>query len=81
MYQFHYLRTRIDVQKPYKQDVVVNGIQLDYVFETNEYESRYIVLKLFDRPNERCGKEDYCWEVTGEEKNVKLVQIQTLDQV
>ena len=67
-------------------------------------------IKLFDRPNERCGKEewraiedaapsvvpyyfttlilasvsrfsDYCWEATSGEKNVKLVQIQTLNQV
>jgi hypothetical protein len=109
-HQFHYLRTQIDVQKPFKQDVVVNGIRFDFVFKTDEYESRYIVLKLFDRPNERCGKEewraiedaapsvvpyyfttlilasvsrfsDYCWEATDGEKNVKLVQIQTLNQV
>lgn len=109
-HQLHYLRTQIDVQKPFKQDVVVNGTRFDYVFKTNEYESRYIVIKLFDRPNERCGKEewraiedaapsvvpyyfttlilasvsrfsDYCWEATSGERNVKLVQIQTLNQV
>ena len=108
-HQSKYLRERIDVQKPYKRDVVVDGIRFDYVFRTSEHENRYIVVKLFDRPGERCGKEewraidaaapsvvpyylstlivasvsrfsDYCWEATSEEKNVKLVQVQTLNQ-
>ena len=108
--QSKYLFERIDVHRPYKRDVVANGVRFDYVFRTSEQENRYIVVKLFDRPNERCGKEewraidaaapsvvpyylstlivasvsrfsDYCWEATSEEKNVKLVQIQTLNQV
>lgn len=109
-HQSNYLREQIDVRKPYKLDVEVDGIRFDYVFKTNEYESHYILVKLFDKPNERCGKEewraidaaapsvvpyyfttlivasvsrfsDYCWEATSGEKNVKLVQIQTLNQV
>ena len=108
--QSSYLSASINVHVPYKQEVVVNGIRFDYVFRTEEDESRYIVVKLFDRPNERCGKEewraidaavpsvapyyyttlilasvsrfsDYCWEATSMDENVKLVQIQTLNQV
>lgn len=108
--QSKYLRKRINVQRPYMQDVVIDGIRFDYVFKNDEYESRYIVVKLFDKPNERCGKEewraidaaapsvvpyylstlvvasvsrfsDYCWEATSEDRNVKLVQIQTLNEV
>ena len=108
--QSSYLSASINVHVPYKQDVVVNGIRFDYVFKTDEDEGRYIIVKLFDRPNERCGKEewraidaavpsvapyyyttlilasvsrfsDYCWEATSMDENVKLVQIQALNQV
>ena len=105
-----YLRESIDIHAPYMRDVMVDGIRFDYVFKTNEYESRYIIVKLFDRPDARCGKEewraidaaaptvapyylstlilasvcrfsDYCWEATSKEGNVKLIQIQTLNEV
>lgn len=54
-----YLRECIDIHAPYRRDVMVEGVRFDYVFKTNEYESRYIIVKLFDRPDERCGKEEW----------------------
>ena len=55
-----YTDGEIDVHKPCMQNVIGNGIKFDYVYKPNERENKYIVVKLFDHLEDRCGREDWC---------------------
>lgn len=56
----HYTNAEIDVHKPYLQNAIENGIKFDYVYKPDERGNQYIVVKLFDHLEDRCGKEDWC---------------------
>ena len=53
------LRSHIDARTPYKRNITVQGVRFDYVFQTDDRESRYIVIKLFDRLEDRCGLKEW----------------------
>ena len=55
----HYIPGRIDVHKPYMQNVIGKGVHFDYVFKSDARANRYIVVKLFNHLEERCQKEDW----------------------
>ena len=44
---------------PYKRNITAKGVRFDYVFKTDERESRYIVIKLFDHLEDRCGLKEW----------------------
>ena len=58
-HQWEYLRSNIDVHAPYKRNVTAQDVRFDYVFQTDERESRYIVIKLFDHLEGRCGLKEW----------------------
>ena len=58
-HQHHYLDKPVDIRKPYIKDAKHHGIRFDYVYKTDARVSRYIVLKLFDRLEDRCERRDW----------------------
>ena len=47
------------MRTPCKRNITAKGVRFDYAFQTDERESRFILIKLFDHLEDRCGLNEW----------------------